>query len=427
MPDYRLRSLAVIGCLACLGAAGCGSPDSSLPEATGTTAQPVLDGHWAGATNPYVVVVQWAQVGCSGVAIAPDIVVTARHCVSNAPIGMELCQQQTGSYTPPQVLGSIPDTKIWIQFQAPADNTFIAPPKDEKNAVAYVKEIFAPQRLNPCYDDYVALLLDRDLPAWVKPPPIRGPDSPPLQIGDTVSVIGWGGTSTRPTYPNGPQAASGPIVAKGPTVFKIDPWPGQYVPEGNFLSKIQTCFGDSGGAVVSQKTGAVVGVQVVVLNPDPSTYQTKTSLEWFPWCKDSYSGAEDIQLMWNVIQQAFAKTKYVPWLEGRPKPSNFGGPCELDEDCNTRICITQTGAKTGVCSEPCDQNQCPSGYNCVPRSSGPSVCLAPRVPTAPGNDPQTGCSIGEPERDSGSSGLALLLALFLPLGMIRRRSRKEAG
>jgi hypothetical protein len=409
-------------CLACFGSFACGSPvPPEEVEHTESAALPIVGGEFAGHDYPYVGVVVSSVTSCTGSAIAPNIVLTARHCVAQSSNVQGHCEEDT-LFEPAATLGETPKEKIRIQFVAPPIGApYISAASSDADAVAFVKKVFAPDNLNLCTHDIVALLLDRNLPEFVQPPPLRLDKSTPLVPGDPIISAGWGAVDTRPHFPNGLQKSSGVIVSVGPSLLKQEQFPGLAIADGQVVGDTNVCLGDSGSPLISEKSGAQIAVNIGSSNLDPSVYVIDDTREITTYCDGPFQHGVFLDLAYHeeLIQAAFLESGYVPWIEGRPKPSSLGGSCELHGDCHSRLCITRAGDDKGACSQTCEAAVCPDGYNCVPREGLAPVCLAPQAMDELTDDMEVGCTAAAPRR--GTSFMSALLAL-LALGATRRFS-----
>lgn len=183
---------------------------------------------------------------CSGALVAPNLVLTARHCVSRALTAKPACD----------VHGASHNGEHLAEDEDPSDITVfvgdrIDPNVDEPRARA--TRTVRPTTQVLCDADVAFLVLDRDLEG-VEIVPMRL--GTPVGKGDVVVPVGFGGgaaglVGTRAARPPSPVLVVGPGhngstgAVLGPHEFEVDG---------------PTCKGDSGGPAIDAQTGEIVGV-----------------------------------------------------------------------------------------------------------------------------------------------------------------------
>ncbi|HEY8944133.1 MAG TPA: trypsin-like serine protease, partial [Polyangiaceae bacterium] len=192
-----------------------------------------------------------AQPVCTASLVAPNLVLTARHCVAALVPGVfgcsgdgELLDQGTGAGT--------------FDREYPADSlAFYAGrvPRDEP--VAFGQQIFSTQPVDICTNDIAVVLLDRALELPILPLRRR----PRAEIGERITVIGYGPdggerleleTQPRRRITRVPIAEVGPdSIQDGARTVA----PRTFVTLGPFA-----CRGDSGGPAVSERDGGLLGL-----------------------------------------------------------------------------------------------------------------------------------------------------------------------
>jgi hypothetical protein len=229
-------------------AAGCGQAG---PELVGQEAQGIYQGHASGIEDDGIVKLTNVDANgvtnsCTAALVAPNVVLTARHCVSNLIRGEFTCtdagelsaDSQGGRFGP---LIDPANLKIYVgaAFKEPL--------------AALGAKVFATQTPSICRNDVAAIVLDRE---------ISGVPLMPIRIdrgnerGEVLRVIGFGETE---------QAMSGVRRAKdgvtislvGASQFRAD---GDPIPPRTFLTLGPAlCIGDSGGPALT-RNGAVTGI-----------------------------------------------------------------------------------------------------------------------------------------------------------------------
>ncbi|MEO7092329.1 MAG: trypsin-like serine protease [Polyangiales bacterium] len=404
-------------------AAACGQ---AAPEKVERSSAPIINGTESGASDDAAVGIALLtggsfSGGCSGTLIAPNLVLTARHCVSETTPGGIGCKPD----------GSIVDGSGGevVSDHRPADLAILIGPVLKFDFAAKGKKVFTTGSKNLCNNDIALILLDTDI-AGAKIAPIRL-DTAPVK-GDQILAIGWGVSNNSTGYGRR-RRESIPITKVGP----IGTTSGGYVGSGEFEIGEGICSGDSGGPAFDMTTGAVIGA--VSRGGNSAPYDPASDPQYTP-CVD-VAGHKTSNLYTrtdafkDLIVKAFAEAAHEPWLEGAPDPSKkkFGDACDGPVDCQSALCI---GLASGpICSQTCDDaTPCPAGFSCTD-AAGTNVC-APTPPPAPA--PSTtappsnaadggggGCSVAGPARPSSdSSSNFAALALVAALGLAFRRSRR---
>lgn len=304
--------------LGCLG-------DASDYEALGELHQPVVGGYLA-EDNPSVVYLP----GCSGTLIAPNLVLTALHCI--APITGDdnfTCAADGTLKNPPngQLGGHRDPAEIAItighQFSTQVD------------AVGF--ELLSTQSTQICQNDLAFVILDRDLDLPLSPVRLKRP----VELGEVLSVVGYGLTNNPKDLPAGEGVArrrrdAVRVLALGST--SANPNGGDALPRTFALGE-SVCKGDSGGPAFS-KEGAVVGV-----------YSTLVGGCTGPGARNFYTMLSEFQ---PLVLQAYELAGATPWLSGQTAPGQepeVGIP-----DAGRRLTTApepssgQAAVSTGYCS-----------------------------------------------------------------------------
>ncbi|HVH41994.1 MAG TPA: trypsin-like serine protease [Labilithrix sp.] len=182
---------------------------------------------------------------CSGVLVAPNIVLTARHCVANSITTSVSCDENGQSTNGSHVAGD----------QAPGDVAIYtgASPRFGETPVAVGSAIVAPKSEYLCDADIALVVLDRAI-TEVKPIGVRltGGVAP----GETVRSVGYGQNDQRMPIGTRLRRAGVSILAMGSGVSESKTALGPH----EFEVGKSICQGDSGGPAIAEGTGAVVGV-----------------------------------------------------------------------------------------------------------------------------------------------------------------------
>lgn len=183
---------------------------------------------------------------CSGALVAPNLVLTARHCVSRAITATPACDARGESHNGVHLADDADPATIAIYVGAHVH-------VDRDPVRAHAVRTLHPTGRVLCDADVAFLVLDRPL-RDVTVLPIRLHGS--VESGDRVLPIGFGG---------GVANAIGNRVARvGSTVLTVGPAAnaetGAVLGPREFEVDEATCRGDSGGPAIDERTGEIVGV-----------------------------------------------------------------------------------------------------------------------------------------------------------------------
>jgi hypothetical protein len=239
--------------LAALGLAACGDgPEDGVRAGVHTeTAPSIYGGRYdddASAT-PAVVALKVGRGTafelCSGVLLAPNVLLTARHCVANSLTTEVACDANGQSMNGAHVAGNQPAARI--QVFTGATPAFSAPPD------ALGSAILTPEADHLCNGDIALVVLDRQIPN-IEPVAIRMKGT--LFEGETVRAVGYGQNDRRTPIGSRFRKDNVPILALGAGLSSSETALGPF----EFEVGKSICDGDSGGPAFSMETGAVVGV-----------------------------------------------------------------------------------------------------------------------------------------------------------------------
>lgn len=183
---------------------------------------------------------------CSGALVAPNLVLTARHCVSRAVTATPSCDAQGRSHNGLHLAEDADPAQIAVYT-----GRHVRPDMDTPQAHA-VKTLH-PVGQVLCDADVAFLVLDRPLTNLVVLP-MRLHAS--VEPGDMVVPVGFGGGRANQVGLRVAREWS-TVLAKGPT-SNADT--GAVLGPREFEVDSATCRGDSGGPAMDLRTGEVVGV-----------------------------------------------------------------------------------------------------------------------------------------------------------------------
>jgi MYXO-CTERM domain-containing protein len=246
------RSAFIFGVLAATAACS-----GTSAEATRRTHEdPIVHGVPSDASQDAVVLLihddGTTQDFCTGTLIAPNLVLTARHCVSaTGDAGFSCGSDGVGS----------PEGDVGADF-APSSLTIytgVALPGASDPPAGTGKQIFHDDAKNLCNHDLALVLLDAPVPG-AKLAALRLADT--TKPGEKVTTVGWGVTDTTFDPETRMQRTGVNIKFVGMDVVHD-------VASNEFEVGESICDGDSGGPALSA-AGAIVGIVSRGGNDDPS-------------------------------------------------------------------------------------------------------------------------------------------------------------
>ncbi len=181
------------------------------------------------------------DASCTGVLVATNLVLTARHCVSNVVVETLSCDalgsaRSGGEATADREASSLGVVSARASVRREASLAI----------VAHGEAILHPETPTLCNGDIALVVLDRDLTGHSIAP--LGLEAAPT-AGDRVAIVIHGGEAV----------VSRPILAVGPARRALG---GRLVEvaSNEFLLGEGVCAGDSGGPAIDVASGTVVGV-----------------------------------------------------------------------------------------------------------------------------------------------------------------------
>lgn len=302
----RYAVLAALGFVGCSGAAAPAST-ASITVSTVPAVRGVLDR----GMDPAVVAIEVGDLGvCSGVLIAPDVVLTARHCTA------VIAPNATCPAAGPQVTAQLnPATlRVLMGDEAPT-------------AVAAGLDVFVPPTDVLCDADIALLLLDRPIKT-VTPAIVEGIGA---AKGQHVRTVGYGG-------PGGDK-----LLREHVLVLQAS--------ASEFVVAEASCIGAGGAAAFDETTGHVVGT-LARFGPCAGT--------------DPYDVYTRADAFYSLIAQALASSIDSGKKQSHAStkdPTDIGGTCFTGSDCGAGVCIDVGTAQ--YCSRSCSlTDKCPAHYKC---------------------------------------------------------------
>jgi hypothetical protein len=242
---YPLITLSTL-----LLATACGQSADEAP--LGSLEQAIVNGSGSEASDDSTVYVlthpaEGNAVFCSGTLIAPNLVVTALHCVTHSTVGFFTCNPD-GSLA----VTDRADGKIGPLLRPEEIDIYVGPTIVGSSPAASGSQLIGTGSTQICRGDIAFLVLDQAVDAPIASVRL----SAGVKVGDTLRVLGYGetedyGDSGRHLRDGvrvidvGPKSEDETSISASPRTFVISEGP---------------CHGDSGGPAFLTNGGPLVGV-----------------------------------------------------------------------------------------------------------------------------------------------------------------------
>jgi MYXO-CTERM domain-containing protein len=402
--NARTLSLASLAILA----AACSTAAPSGEGKTGTARSGVIAGKNSDSSQDAVVLLvhydpTGGQVGsCTGALIAPNLVLTARHCVAD-----------TDQYAACDAAGE-PLAAGEIQGNHKPETMYVFTGKNRPD--------FYGGRIEPngqgvkILDDGGKNLCNHDIAMVILKEPIADAPILPIRLdsevrkGETFTAVGWGVTDTSSEPDVRQQRTNIKVTNVGPDETAEPP-----VPPNEFQVGESICSGDSGGPAIATETGAILGVVSRGGNatrPDPNDPSSG--------CINAENLYTKLTPFKDFILKGFELAEAEPWIEGGPDPRLLkpGSVCGDATECRSNLCLPDPDQKDATtCAQDCAASECPEGQVCKTEGDA-QIC---RPVNSGGNGvttTTTGCASTPAAPSSGLLGLALAAAAVV---VARRR------
>jgi hypothetical protein len=393
-----------------------GSFDVGAREAEGEAGQAIVGG--AASTRRSVIRFSGAGI-CSATVLAPNLLLTAKHCVAQTFPGAFNCAQDGELEVDPDENVTYPDAGKFGDVLPVADMT-VGRAGTSPFAPRVASVLVSPGE-TICASDLALVILDRALDDPVLAP-IRLA-GPPL-AGEPLVAVGIGvasGTELAESL----QERDVAVIAVGPAPgsSKTDP-----VQPGFFSIGEALCRGDSGGPALTPG-GAAIGVASSVSNPDLVSPSGTSDDCVGQYVRGKLQATEPHA---ELIRSAFAAAGATPWEEGQPDPradlGALGDPCAADGECASNVCVQGPGGEA-ACSQGCLEAACPQRFECQ-EVEDRRRCVPTPDETGEDEADGEGCAASGARSGRGSTRWASLLVVGV-IALLRagsaRRTRPAAG
>jgi hypothetical protein len=400
-PRFRIACLPV--------ALGLGLLFACTRSESGNNDSEIIDGVLDTNVHDSVVLVAMQENGrlagtCTGTMVAPNLLLTARHCVSNTDRG-SLCRVNGTAVSGAKITGDLAPNDILVY----TGTTAIAGVTDATKAAARGKQIIRETATVLCNRDVAFVLLDTELTTPIAPIRLKTG----ARDGELLTAVGWGLTEDgfqprkRIQRPNVPVTDVGPLAFGAQTTIGLG--------NSEFLVGEAFCSGDSGGPAFSAK-GAVVGVvsrggngredeanrAVACIGPDTIGFYTHlgekaalvtqafTASGFTPRDEDDVDGgvaeggAPDAGPPNDAAVRDASPVDTGPPDAGPPPPPPLlrdGAACTADGECNSRGCVEK------VCRTLCTDPKVACAITEVCTVKGERKACLPKPPNPPGPGP----------------------------------------
>jgi hypothetical protein len=325
--------LVVTSLVAACGGIGAPSP----PAGVGVSADvaPAIAGIPDRGDDPAVVAVDaGGDTPCTGVLIAADVVITARHCVW-ATAGPVECPASG-----PQALRPVTPSSLRILV---GDDYATA----EERARGV--EVIVPAGDVLCGADIALVRLDVPI-VDIAPVVLRGQA---IGVGGHVRTAGFGR-----------------LVGGAPIEIVREHAPVELAADTEIEVGENACEGDTGGPALDETTGELVGI-AARRSPtcdDASAYQVYTRLDAFFPLVDEVLAPVDGGAPRSVVG---ASSRAAKWKRG---PLDMGSACARGVDCAAGVCVEEPSRR--YCSRSCSaHDKCPTRFRCESAEQGGYVCV----------------------------------------------------
>lgn len=310
--------------IACSGDGSSMGSDSQLPIADIALTPPGTSDR---QHDPAVVaVVVDGVVSCSGALVAPDMVLTEEHCVTDGD--PDVCPSEAGT-------AMITRDPASLQVVVGEEVTGAGPG-------SFARDIIVPTGANVCQPDVALVVLGE---------PIY--DAKPLKVRSTGAATG---DHVR---------TSGFVVGDGGAVKVVRDHVPIEATSATELRLEEACWSIPGSLAIDESTGAIVGVESRAVGSVCSG----------AGARNAYARTDvRFEFIAHALEQAVAAATSTGQAKEVTGPVDLGSNCARAADCAAGVCVSVEGRQ--YCSRTCAaHDRCPAKYRCLASSEGTPVCV----------------------------------------------------
>ncbi len=350
MLSHRSLFAGLVVVFGCSLFAGCAGDSLSDEEVEVGFARSEIQGGYVDEQDRAVVGVVHMSQGsfgsCTGSLIAPNVVLTAQHCVAPTSTGGGVDCSQTlfgAAYSPSSMYVTLTTSLTQNPSNYHGVREVVIPPGDKSF----------------CGRDQALLILNDPIPATDVEPLVPRVDDAILE-GEEYYAVGYGATF------DGQGAQSGTRHRRDELFIQCvaGACPQFAIKETEWRGDTGICQGDSGGPAIDLMNRVIGVASRGAAGCEMPIYGYV--LGWSQWIIDT-----------TLYATSTAGIEAPPWAQGWPTDPHYsepvGAPCSDSSECPSNACMD------GYCTRLCDRAPCPEGYQCA--ESG--FCQLYEEPTPP--------------------------------------------
>ena len=267
---------------------------------------------------------------CTGALVAPDVVLTALHCVAILSAPLDCSGPGLGPAVSPPL-------------RAPASlRVLVGDDMATAAERARARAILVPATASFCEADIALLLLDQTIDE-IAPLVVRATGA---AQGEHVRTVAFGRA--------GPGARATKLLRDHVAVLDTT---------GTELEVGESVLDGGGGPALDEATTQILGV-VSRDEGEPS--------------RDVYTRADSFASLFEAaLAQSWGGAVARGAKKARTGPVDLGGNCATGADCAAGVCVSVSSAAQQYCSRSCGSHDCcPARFQCQRSKEGRDVCVA---------------------------------------------------